>query len=199
MNHRLLSGPALLLGVIALLTFWLDRAIQQPRFREHDGLNHQPDYIIENLTGIQVNYDRAVQHIFSADTLTHFPIGDTTNLEQVNFTRIQPDEPLVQVIADRAELSGGGDDIYLAGNVFITRERDVEEGKVTMATQFMHLIPEVEMAKTDQFVTVTRRNTIVNAVGMELNHRTGEIQLKSNVKASDDKTRQNAARPSDQK
>lgn len=199
MNHRLLSGPALLLCVIALLTFWLDRAIQQPRFREYDGLNHQPDYIIENLTGIQVNYDRAVQHIFTADMLTHFPVGDTAYLEQVNFTRLKPDEPLVQVIADRAELSGGGDDIYLTGNVFITRERDTEEDKVTVATQFIHLIPDVEIAKTDQFVTVTRRNTIVNAVGMELNHRTGEIQLKSNVKASDDKTRQNADRPANQK
>ncbi len=198
MSHRLLSGPAVLLGVIVLITFWLDRAIQQPRFREYDGLNHQPDYIIENLRGIQVDYDKAVQNIFSADKLAHFPVGDTAYLEQVHFTRFQPGEPLVQVIANHAELSGGGDDIYLTGNVFITRERDTQEEKVTMATQFIHLIPDVEIAKTDQFVTVTRGNTIVNGVGMELNHRTGEIQLKSNVKASDDKTRQTTDRPTSQ-
>lgn len=199
MIHRLLPGPILLLIVLALLTFWLDQAIQQPRFREDNDQNHHPDYIIENLSGIQVKHDKAVQHIFSADTMTHFPGGDMIHLEQVSFASIQPDEPLVRIRADRAELLDGGHDIYLTGNVFLSRERGADEEKVTMASQFLHLIPDAEIARTDQSVTVTRMNTIVNAVGMELNNRTGDIQLKSRVKASDDKMRQSTARPARQK
>lgn len=187
MIHRLLPGPVFLLVALALLTFWLDQAIQQPRLREDNGLNHQPDYVIENLSGVQVDHDKAVQHIFSAETMTHFPVGDSTHLEQVSFVRTQPDVPLVRLSANHAELLDGKKDVHLTGDVFISREREHEKDKVTMVTQFLHLIPDVEIAKTDQPVTVTRRNTIVNAVGMELNHRTGQIELKSRVRAIDDK------------
>lgn len=189
MIHRLLPGPVLFLTVLALLTFWLDQAIRQPRFREDNGLNNQPDYIIENLSGVQVDHDKAVRYLFSAETMIHFPMGDRTHLEQIGFVSVQPNEPSIQLSADRAELFDGSHDIYLSGNVFILREKEVDEDKVTMATQFLHLIPDSEIAKTDQPVTVTRRNTTLNAVGMELNHRTGQIQLKSRVRASDDKMR----------
>lgn len=199
MIHRLLPGPVVLLIVLVLLTFWLDQTIQQPRIREDNGSNRQPDYIIENLAGVQVvhEHDKATRHIFFADVLTHFPVEDTTYLERVDFSKIQPDETLVRINADYAELSAGENDIYLKGNVFIVRERGADQ--VTMRTQFLHLIPDAEIAKTDQPVTVTRMNTIVDAVGMELNNRTGRIELKSRVKARDDRMRRSANRSAGKK
>lgn len=190
MIHRLLPGPVLLLIVLALLTFWLDQAIQQPRLREDPSLDDQPDYIIEHLSGVQIDHHKVIRHFFSAETMSHFPLGDKTHFEQVALVSFQPNEPVVRVNADRAEMTDGSHDIFLSGNVFVSREKGADDDKVTMATQFLHLVPDSEIAKTDQPVTVIRRNTIVNAVGMELNHRTGQINLKSRVKASDDKKRE---------
>ncbi|MDV6343889.1 LPS export ABC transporter periplasmic protein LptC [Nitrosomonas sp. Is37] len=198
MIRRLLPGPIAILMILVLLTFWLDQTIQHPRIREDYDLNHQPDYIIENLSGVEVAHDKARQLLFSADVLTHYPVGDMTDFEQVDFSRIQPDKPLVRISADYAEFAGGKDNIYLKENVIIIREKDAD--KVTMQTEFLHLIPDAEIAKTDQPVTITRMdNTVVNAVGMELNDRTERIDLKSRVKARMDKRHQSADRPSNKK
>ncbi|SDY02181.1 LPS export ABC transporter periplasmic protein LptC [Nitrosomonas sp. Nm58] len=197
MIHRLPPGPAVLLIILILLTFLLNQTIQQPRIREDNGLNNNPDYIIENLSGVEVVHDKAIQHIFSADVMTHFPEGDITYLEPVDFLIIQPDKPVTRINADRAELTAGKNDIYLKGDVVVSREKEAD--KITMSTQFLHLIPDADIAKTDQPVTIARMNTIVNAVGMELNNRTGRIELKSRVKARDDKKPGSADRPSNKK
>lgn len=197
MIRRLHPGPIAILMILVLLTFWLDQTIQHPRTREDYDLNHQPDYIIENLSGVEVAHDKALQLLFSADVMTHYPVGDMTYFEQVDFFRIQPDKPLVRISADYAEFASGKDNIYLKGNVFVIREKDAD--KVTMRTEFLHLIPDAEIAKTDQPVTITRMNMIVNAVGMELNNRTERIDLKSRVKARMDKMHHSADRPSNKK
>lgn len=197
MIHRLLPGPVVLLIILILLTFLLDQTIQQPRIHEDNGLNNNPDYIIENLSGVEVVHDKAIQHIFSASVMTHFPEGDITYLEPVDFLSIQPDKPLIRINADHAKLTAGKNDIYLKGDVVVLREKEAD--KTAMSTQFLHLIPDADIAETDQPVTITRMNTIVNAVGMALNNQTGRIELKSRVKARDDKTPGSADRPSNKK
>jgi lipopolysaccharide export system protein LptC len=196
MIHRLLPSPIALLTILALLTLWLDQAIQYPRSREDYDSNHQPDYIIENLAGVQVAYDKARQLLFSADVMTHYPAGDMSYYEQVDFTRLQPDKPLVRISADYAEFDDGKD-VYLKENVFIIREKGLD--RVTMRTEFLHLIPDVEIAKTNQPVTLVKMDMTVNAVGMELNDRTEKIDLKSRVKVQVNKRQQSTDRSSNKK
>jgi lipopolysaccharide export system protein LptC len=196
MIHRLLPSPIALLTILALLTLWLDQAIQYPSSREDYDPNHQPDYIIENLAGVQVAYDKARQLLFSADVMTHYPAGDMSYYEQVDFTRLQPDKPLVRISADYAEFDDGKD-VYLKENVFIIREKGLD--RVTMRTEFLHLIPDVEIAKTNQPVTLVKMDMTVNAVGMELNDRTEKIDLKSRVKVQVNKRQQSTDRSSNKK
>jgi len=54
-----------------------------------------------------------------------------------------------------------------------------------MVTDSLHLVPDQEIVKTDRPVTITKMNTIVNSVGMQLNNKTGIIELHSKVKARD--------------
>lgn len=197
MIHRLLPGPIALLTILALLTLWLDQAIQYPRSREDYDSNHQPDYIIENLSGVEVAYDKARQLLFSADVMTHYPVGDMSYYEQVDFTRLQPDKPLVRISADYAEFDDGKDNIYLKENVFIIREKELD--RVTIRTEFLHLVPNAEIAKTDQPVTLVKMDMTVNAVGMELNDRTEQIDLKSRVKVQVNKRQQSTDRSSNKK
>lgn len=197
MIHRLLPGPIALLTILALLTLWLDQAIQYPRSREDYDSNHQPDYIIENLSGVEVAYDKARQLLFSADVMTHYPAGDMSYYEQVDFTRLQPDKPLVRISADYAEFDDGKDNIYLKENVFIIREKELD--RVTIRTEFLHLVPDADIAKTDQPVTLVKMDMTVNAVGMELNDRTEQIDLKSRVKVQVNKRQQSTDRSSNKK
>ncbi|MEK7844323.1 MAG: LPS export ABC transporter periplasmic protein LptC, partial [Pseudomonadota bacterium] len=59
--------------------------------------------------------------------------------------------------------------------------------KITLVTNFLHLIPDDDLVKTDQSVTISRFNTTINAIGLELNNHDGMIQLLSKVRAVNNK------------
>lgn len=186
MTYSLFLRSSLWLTVLLLLTLWLDKNLQRPDSLQGSGIQQEIDYIIENLDGIQTNHELKVNRFFSADKLMHYPAGDMTKMEHIGLINIEPDKPLLKVTSDQAELRGGDNDIFLTGNVAIIRGED--QDKVTMLTDFLHLIPDADVAKTDHTVTVTRMNSIINAVGLFMNNQTGEILLQSRVTAHDDRT-----------
>lgn len=188
MTRSLFSRPSIWLVILLLLTLWLDSVLQRPRLQQGNDLQQEVDYIIENLNGIQVNHESERNRFFSADKLIHYSTEDITQLEHVRFTSIEPDKPLLRVTSDWAELTKDGDDIFLTENVSIIRGEDLDKDKVTMLTDFLHLIPDTDIAKTDRPVTVIRMNSVLNAVGLFMNNRTGEILMQSRVKAHDERT-----------
>ena len=176
------------LTILLLLTLWLDKNLQRPDSRKDSGTQQEIDYIIENLDGIQVNHELKVDRFFSAKELIHYPSENMTKLEHVSLISIEPDKPLLRVTSGQAKFNEEGNDIFLTENVVIIRGEDQDKDKVTMLTDFLHLIPDMDIAKTDQPVTVTRMNSVVNAVGLLMNNQTGEIMLQSRVTAHDDRT-----------
>jgi lipopolysaccharide export system protein LptC len=178
-----LKSPLILLVLLLALTFWLDRVTRPLNQNKGDDLNRNPDYIVENLSGIRVDYEREIERKFTAEKLFYYLDEKVTELEHVNFTNTEPEKPLMRLSADRAVVKSKGQDIYLMGNVTAARGADGEKGKITLMTSFLHLIPDESLIKTDQPVTISRFNTTINANGLEFNNRTGMIQLLSNVKA----------------
>ena len=190
MGRSLFLRPSVWLIILLLLTLWLDKNLQRPNLQQDDESQLEVDYIIENIDGIQVNHDLKANRLFSTDKLTHYPAGNVSQMEHVSFTSIEPDKPLLRITSDQARLVEGSDDIFLSNHVVIIRGEDKDKDKVTMLTDFLHLIPDTDIAKTDQPVTVTRMNSITNAVGLFVNNQTGEILLQSRVTAHDDRKSQ---------
>lgn len=145
----------------------------------------QPDYIIENISGARVDHDNTIHRVFHAKEMFHYLNQEITQLEQVRFLNIEPDTPPFRVFADRAELHDNGEHIFLKGNVIVIRGADEDNEKITLKTDTLHLIPEEDMAKTDKSVVITRLNTTVQAIGLELDNHTGMIELLSRVRAVD--------------
>ena len=98
-----------------------------------------------------------------------------------------PEKPLIRLQADRAEVKNKGKNIYLMENVTALRGADDERGKITLMTSFLHLMPDESLVKTGQSVTISKLNTTINAIGLELNNRTGVIQLLTQVRAINNK------------
>ncbi len=188
MTRSLFSRPSVWLIILLLLTLWLDNVLQRPNLQPDNLAQQEVDYIIENLDGIQVNHEFERNRLFTADKLTHYPAKDVTQLEHVRFTSIEPDKPLLRVTSNQAELTKDSNDIFLTGNVSIIRGEDLDKDKVTMLTDFLHLIPDTDIAQTDQPVTVIRMNSVLNAIGLFMNNQTGEILMQSRVKAHDERT-----------
>ena len=182
-----ISFPLIFFIFLLLLTFWLDRITRPPEQTKDDDLYRNPDYIVEDLSGIRIEHERAIQRKFAAKKLFHYLNENTTQMEQVNFVNTEPEKPLIRLQADRAEMKNKGENIFLMENVTAIRGTDDDKGKITLMTNFLHLIPDESLVKTDQSVTISRLNTTINAIGMELNNHTGMIQLLAQVRAVNNK------------
>jgi len=185
-KRRHLSLPLLFVfGALILLTYWLDQATLPQTLTPDNELYQNPDYIVKNISGIRKDYERDVHRAFFAETMTHYIDDDITQLEQTRFINTETSAPLIRVHANQARLAGNGEDIFLTGDVTVLRGADADEDLLTMMTNYLHLIPDQNLVKTDQSVRISRLNTTINAIGLELDNNTGVIQLLSRVRAID--------------
>ena len=180
-----------LIVLLAMSTFWLDLAVKpSSTVAEQDGsVRRDPDYVIENFSVMRMNQDGVARHTLSAKRLLHYPDNNNSDLEQPRLVNADPGKPVVRIMADQGELPSNSDDVYLAGNVTVQREAGNGRGRITLFTSSLHIIPEDDIAKTDKLVTITDANTVINAVGMELNDRTHTTRLLSQVRVAHNKAR----------
>lgn len=185
-SHLRFSFPFILIAVLALLMFWMNYVVVQPTAAQDDGLFNHPDYIVENLSGIQMNHESSIQHVFSAKKMLHHLDEEITYLEQPYFISNEPEKPVMRIKAEKAELWKGGENIHLTENVTVLRGMDGAEDKITMVTTYLHLMPDDNIARTDKSVAIAMKNATMNAVGLELDNHTGVLQLLSKVRAVED-------------
>ncbi len=181
--RQYISSPLIFFIILALLTFWLDRVTRPSGQTTDDSLYLNPDYIVEELSGIRMDHEHEIQRKFTAKKLFHYLDEEVTQLEQIGFMNSGPGSPLMRLYADRAEVRSKGKDIFLTGHVTAIRGMDDEKDKITVRTDYLHLIPDESLVKTDRVVTISRFNTTIDATGLEFDNRAGMIQLLSRVKA----------------
>ena len=184
-KRRHLSLPLFIFVALISLTYWLDQVTLPQTLIPENALYQDPDYIVKNISGIRQDYERNIHRAFFAKTMKHYIDDDITQLEQTRFINTETRAPLIRVHANQARLAGNGEDIFLTGDVTVLRGADADEDLLTMMTNYLHLIPDQNLVKTDRSVRISRLNTTINAIGLELDNNTGVIQLLSQVRAFD--------------
>ena len=173
--------PIGLILALALLTFWLTQAVEvkQP---EPDKTRHDPDMIVENFTARQLGPDGAERYTLTAQKMLHFPDNDTTDLDGVQFTATEKNNPPMRVMSPRARLTGKADEIFFLDFVQIVREPFGGYQRLIGETSYFHVIPDLGIGDTDKPVKLTEGNNVMTAEGMEINNKTRVANL-SKVKA----------------
>ena len=75
----------------------------------------------------------------------------------------------------------------------ISRPAFGENPELGVATNYMHVMPEEEFAKTNEPVTMTEGNSTVRSLGLEFDKKASKIRLLSTVKAHYETPRSRAA------
>ena len=179
--------PVILIIFLTLFTFWVDKAVRQPTIGQEKDQQSNPDYVMNDFSAYSVDHISGAHQQLFAKRMLHYVTNNTTYFEQPRLINSRTDIPEMRVKADRANMSGD-EDIYLNGNVKVVRYG--EGGKeTTMVTSSLHVIPDDDIAKTNEPVTIVQDNTIINAVGMEIDNSTQIIDLLSEVKFVHNKVR----------
>lgn len=179
-----ISFPLAVFIFLALVALWLDQISRPYESVNGKGFFYNPDYIIEGVSGVRIDYIQAIHKNFSAQTLSHYFEENVTRMQHINFKNSGQDKPVFRIQADLAEIKDKGSNIFLKENITATRGIEDDKNKITLTTDFLQLIPDENVVLTDHAVTITKPGFKVNAIGMELNNQTGILQLLSHVKAT---------------
>ncbi len=171
-----------LLPLLALLaaTYWLNQQVL-PGSVQPESKRHDPDAIMENFSATNLNVQGKPNFILAAKKLQHYPDDDSTTVDEPHITMLSPGQPVIHATAEHGTVSSNGDEVFLRDNVKVLRAASAQQGQMTLQTQYLHIIPDQDLANTDRAVTIVDTHSIVHATGMEMNNKTRTLKLLSQV------------------
>jgi lipopolysaccharide export system protein LptC len=174
-----------LLPLFGLLgaTYWLNQQVQPEPAKRDSNKRHDTDAIIENFTATKLNEQGAPAFIMAATKLLHYPDDDSTSLETPRITMLSAEQPTIYAIAKHGAISSKGDVVLLHGDVEVLREASAKQSGLTLQTDYLNILPDLNLANTDRPVVVVDAHNIVYATGLEMDNRTRTLKLLSQVRS----------------
>ncbi len=172
---------------LAMLTLWLERAVNAPGASRPDPSLHSPDFIVERFTATTLDRAGRPEWKLIARRMAHFPDDDTTELEEPRLLQLPGEGPPVRVTAERGTVTKDGDEVRLYGNVVVIREAEGARAELRMETTYLQVFPKEERAVTPEAVLITEGRSRLTGVGMEYNNKTRKFTLKARVTATLDR------------
>jgi lipopolysaccharide export system protein LptC len=180
--------PILLMGVLALGSYWLVR--NTPSFASPDAVapvTHEADYFMRNFS--VKNFD-ALGHLKSevfGTEARHFPDTDTVEIAQVRIRSVNPQGLVTVSTADRGLSNGDGSEVQLFGNAVVVRQAVIDKGvvvqpKMEFRSDFLHAYLETERVRSNKPVTLVRGADIFTADSMDYNNLDRLMHLEGRVK-----------------
>ena len=176
-------SPAILLLLLAILTWWLDARVRSPQDLDGAATRDAPDFYIEGFNAVRMNPDGSCRYELTGKRLVHYSDENSSLLSSPTLLYYDYERAPLKVSADTAELESGGENVYFRGNVRIDRPPFDFNPQLGVTTSYLHVIPDQEIAKTDQAVTMVNGNSTVRSVGLEFDNTIGRIKLLSRVQA----------------
>lgn len=181
--------PLLPLLALLLATYWLYQQVRPLPPKVDSSQRHDPDIIIHDFSALTLDQYGAPRFRLAASQLMHYPDDDSTHLQAPRLSSLYPDRPPVYTSALRGEISSGGDEIFLREKVKIVRASDNTQGERVFTTEYLHIIPERDLAQTDQAVTIMDAHNTMHAVGMRFDNKTRVVQLLTQVRVQHENTK----------
>lgn len=179
-------SPLSPLLLLLAATYWLNQQVQPLPPKSDSSKRHDPDFTIGKFSATTLNGQGVPRFFMSARSMVHYPDDDSTHLDEPRLSSFNAGHPPVYIFARRGEVSSKGDEIFLRDEVKLVRTASATQGEMTLATSFLHIIPDQDMASTDRPVTLTDAHSIVHATGMQFDNKARIIKLLAQVKSQHD-------------
>jgi len=179
--------PILLLGSLAALTYWLDAQVHDSGASRNGSGRHEADLFAERVRAVELDAEGRPTQTLSAARARHYPDDGTIEFDDPDLSVTRQQQPAFHVEAKRARISGDREDAFFEGNVRATREPSGDKGddaRITLKTEFLHVIPKRDRALTDKPVTIEQGRGIIRATGLVLDNASKTLTLKSEVRGT---------------
>lgn len=173
----------MLLALLTVLTFWIDKIAEPPAAKRDGSTRHDPDYIVYNFSTLRTNGFGNPRYQLDGAEMRHYPDDDSTDLVKPRFSMYTLKKPTTTIIGDRGQVSANGENVYFMDNVKVVRTATPRKAEMTVLTDYLHIVPNLDMAQTDRPVTILQApRTVIRAVGMQFYKKQGIVNLHNKVR-----------------
>ena len=176
--------PLLLILTLAAGSLWLEHAVQAPERDRSGKMRHDPDFIAEDFGITKMSASGKPEYILSAARMVHYPDDQTTDIVEPRLVQRHDKAAQIVIRADRGLISRNGDQASFFGNVVVVREASPGRSELRMQTEYLQIDPDRDLAHTDKPVIITEGNSRLAGVGMQLNNKTRQFTLLSQVRGT---------------
>ena len=178
--------PIILMGVLALGTYWLVRST--PVFMLPEAPrppSHEPDYFMKKFTVKTFDAAGKLKSEVSGAQAKHFPDTDTLEIDGARIRSFDAQGHLTTVTANRALTNADASEVQLMGNARAVREAVAglkPAPRMEFKGEFLHAYMKTERLKSDKPVELIRGPDRFVADSMDYDNLKQIIELRGRVR-----------------
>lgn len=180
--------PVLLMGLLALGTWWLVRnAPTLQRTTPVSAPRHEPDYTLHGFSVKTFDASGALQSEVQGRVAHHYPDTDTLEIEQVRLRSFSPEGRVTLASARQGVSNADGSQVQLRGEARVTREALRLPGgqylpRLQFEGEFLHAWTQEERVRSHLPVTLLRERDRFSADSMEFDNLTQVLHMQGRVR-----------------
>ncbi len=178
--------PALLtLAMVLLLagaSYWALEVAQRPEENAPvRAARTAPDYIIDQFSYVAMAADGKAEYVVEGERLVHDPVSDSSLVEQPRVRSYTRDRAPMTMRARTARINRDQSEIRLFDDVHLERPQTRDQESLVVDADFMLVLPNQDVVKTDRPVRARIGESTLNGVGMIADNRQRALTLSSRV------------------
>jgi lipopolysaccharide export system protein LptC len=174
--------PAFATAVLAALTFWLWRSIEDDQAHALARVQHEPDYYLVEMVRETMNREGGLQSVLTAEQVFHYPDDDSTELAHPHMEIYNGSDSPWQVVAERGLVKADNEVITLQGRVEIWRVDAKGQRQYEIITSELRIFPKVQYAETDNAAIIKGPATVTKTHGFRANFEHNRLELLEQVR-----------------
>ena len=182
--------PVLLMGLLALASYWLLRATPAPLEPEPERPpTHEPDYLMRRFAVKVFDASGALKSEVYGAEARHHPDTDTTEIDQARIRSLGPDGRVTTATAQRIISNAGQTEFTLDGDAVVVREPAPSGGaaaapRMEFRGEYLQVFTDPERVISDRPVVLVRGNDRLTADSLDYRGDERAAVLKGRVRAT---------------
>ena len=183
--------PLILMGLLALATYWLVRHTPVVMDVELEAApQHLPDYFMRDFSVKVFDAQGRLKNEIAGSQGRHYPDTDTLEIDQPRIRAIGQDGRVTTARAVRAVINADGSEVQLFEKAVLIREgpatqRELSPSRSELRGEFFHLFANAEKIKTHLPVELIRgAHDHVTAESLDFDNLDRVIRLNGRVRAT---------------
>lgn len=186
----LLSLPVVVMGVLALGTYWLVRVtpVVQPA-AEVKAVGHEPDYVMQDFAVKSFDAQGQLRSEVTGTVARHYPDTKWLEIEGIRIRSFDTQGRLTTASAQRGLTNENQSEVQLIGNARVLREaqgagKPHATPRMEYRGEFLHAFMHTEQVRSHLPVELTRGNDRFTADSLDFDHANRQLTLQGRVRGT---------------